>query len=144
MKRVVILFWLTIVLGFVLSPIAVIGVETAKGAPFAPAAAEWIGNLFRPGYYEFEIALIAAGPFLGAAVFSLFHLSAGQVPRGRWAGAAGALCAGVAVSLWIQVNILTSRSSTAAIGYLMLPFETLFVMPIGYLAGRLIAKLRIA
>jgi len=142
MKRVVILFWLTVVLGFVVSPIAVIGVGTAKGVSLAVAAAEWIGNLFRPGYYELPIALLAAVPFLGAAVFSLFHLSAGQVPRGRWAGVTGALCAGVAVSLWIHINILTSRSSTAAIGYLLLPFEILFVMPIGYLAGRLIAKLR--
>jgi hypothetical protein len=142
MKRVVILFWFTIVLGFVVSPVAIIGVTAAKGTPFTSAASEWFGNLFRLGFNEFLIALIGGLPFSGAAVFSLFHLSAEQAPRGRWAGIAGALGAGIAMSLWIHISILTSRSSTAGIGFLLLPFAILFVMPIGYLAGRLIAKPR--
>jgi len=144
MKRVIILFWLTIALGFVVSPIVAIGAETAKGTPLATALSQWIGHLFEPGYNEFLLALITALPFLVAAVFFLFHLHAEEIPRGRWAGVAGALCAGSAMSLWGLVAIRMSRSSTAAIGYIFLPVEVLFVMPAGYIIGRLIAKLRSA
>jgi hypothetical protein len=144
MKRVTILFWLTVALGFVVSPIVAIGAETAKGTPFASAVSQWVGHLFEPGYNEFLLALIAAAPFLAAAVFGLFHLSGERIARGRWAGVAGALCAGAALTLWGLIAIRMSRSSTAAIGYLFLPFEVLFAMPIGYVAGRLIARLRSA
>jgi hypothetical protein len=142
MKRVTILFWLTIAFGFVVSPIIAVGTEIAKGAPFASAASQWIGHLFEPGYNEFALALIAALPFLAAAVFTLFHLSGEQTPRGRWAGVAGALCAGAALTLWGLISIRLSRSSTASIGYLFLPFEVLLIMAIGYAAGRFIAKAR--
>ena len=142
MKRATVLFWLTVALGFAVSPLVAIGVETAKGTPLASATGEWIGHLFEPGYNEFLLALITALPFLAAAVFTLFHLTGEQIPRGRWAGVSGALCAGAAVCLWGLIAIRMSRSSTAAIGYLFLPVGVLFVMPLGYIAGRLIAKLR--
>jgi hypothetical protein len=142
MKRVIILFWLTSAWGFVVLPVVAIGAETAKGTPFPSALSQWIRHLFAPGYNEFLLALITALPFLVAAVFILFHLAAEQIPPGRWSGVAGALCAGAAVSLWGQIAIRMSRSSTAAIGYIFLPFEVLLVMLIGYIAGRLIAKLR--
>jgi hypothetical protein len=142
MKRVIVVFWLTVALGFAVSPLAAIGAEIAKGTPFASAAAEWIGHLFEPGYNEFLLSLITAVPFLAVAVFSLFHLTGEQIPPGRWAGVNGALCAGAAVCLWRLIAIRMSRSSTAAIGYLFLPVEVLFVLPFGYVTGRLIAKLR--
>ena len=142
MKRVTILFWLTIAFGFAVAPIVAIEVETAKGARFASAVSHWIGHLFEPGYNEFLLALMAALPFLVAAVFIRFHLGGEQIPRGRWAGVVGALGTGAALSLWGLIGIRMSRSSTAAIGYIFLPIEVLFVMPIGYIAGRLIAKLR--
>jgi hypothetical protein len=142
MKRATVLFWLTVALGFAVSPLVAIGAETAKGTPLASAIGQWIGHLFEPGYNEFLLALITALPFLAVAVFTLFHLTGEQIPRGRWEGVSGALCAGAAVCLWGLIAIRMSRSSTAAIGYLFLPVEVLSAMPIGYIAGRLVAKLR--
>lgn len=142
MKRVVILFWLTIAFGLAVSPIVAIGAATAKGTPFASAVSQWTGHLFEPGYSEFLLALINVLPFLAAAVFLLIHLTAEQVPRRRWAGVAGALCAGAALSLWGLIAIRMSHSSTAAIGYMFLPFEVFFAMLIGYIVGRLIVKVR--
>ena len=142
MKRVTVLFWATIAFGFAVSPLIAIGTEIAKGAPFASALSQWMGHLFEPGYNEFLIALFTSLPFVAAAVFLMFHLAAGQIPRGRWAGVAGALCTGTALTLWALIAIRMSRSSTASIGYLVLPFEVLFVMPIGYVAGRLLVKLK--
>lgn len=144
MKRAIILFWLTIAFGFAVSPIVDIGVETAKGTPFVSAVNQLIGHLFEPGYNEFLLALITALPFVAAGVFVLFHLAAEPIPRGRLSGVAGALCAGAALSLGGLIAIRMSRSSTASIGYIFVPIEVLFVMPFGYIAGRLIRKLRSA
>ena len=144
MKPATILFRLTIAFGLGVSPIVAIGAETAKGTWFPSAVTQWIGHLFEPGYNEFLLTLITALPFLLAAVFIRFHLGGEQIPRGRWAGVVGALSASAALSLWGLIAIRMSRSSTAAIGYLFLPFYVLFAMPIGYVAGRLIAKLRSA
>jgi hypothetical protein len=49
---------------------------------------------------------------------------------------------GIDLTLWALIAIRMSRSSTASIGYIFLPFEVLFVMPIGYVAGRLLVKLK--
>jgi hypothetical protein len=142
MRRVTAVFWTTIAFGFAVSPLVAIGVETAKGAPFASAVSEFRGHLFEPGYNEFLIALFTSLPFVAAAVFLMFHLAADRTPLGRWAGVAGALCTGTALTIWGHIAIRMSRSSTAAIGYIFLPFEVLFVMPIGYLAGRLLVNLK--
>jgi hypothetical protein len=140
-KRVTIFFWLTIACGCAVSPIVAIGTEAAKGTPFPAAVSEWIGRLFKPGYNEFLLTMIIALPFVAAGVLFLFHLAAERVPRGRWAGAGGALCAGAALSVWGLTAIRMSRSSTAAIGFLALPFEVAVAMLMGYLAGRLVDKL---
>jgi hypothetical protein len=142
MKRAVLIFWLTAAFGFAVSPVVDIGIEIAKGTPIPSAVGEWIGHLFEPGFNEFLLALITALPFLAAAVFLLFHLSANEMPRGRVAGVAGMLCAGAGLSLWGLIAIRMSRSSTASIGYLFLPVEVLFAMLVGYGAGRGVAKFR--
>lgn len=142
MKRVTVVFWTTIAFGFAVSPLVAVGALTAKGTPFASAVSEFMGHLFEPGYNEFLIALFTSMPFVAAAVFLMFHLAAEQKPLGRWAGVAGALCTGTVLSLWGHIAIRMSRSSTASIGYVFLPFEVFFVMPIGYVAGRLFLKLK--
>jgi hypothetical protein len=142
MKRAVLIFWLTAAFGFAVSPVVAIGVEIAKGTPIPSAAGEWVGRLFEPGFNEFLLALITALPFLAAAVFLLFHLSANEFPRGRVVGAAGMLCAGAGLVIWGLIAIRMSRSSTASIGYLFLPVEVVFAMLIGYGAGRGVAKFR--
>ena len=144
MKRVIVLFWLTIGFGFAVSPIVAIGASAARGASIASAIREWKGHLFEPGFNEYLLTLMVAAPFLAAAIFLLFHLSGGEVQRNRLAGVAGSLSAGAALMLWGLIAIRTSGSSTAAIGYLFLPFEVLLAMLIGYLGGRLVAKLRTA
>jgi hypothetical protein len=141
-KRVILLFWLTIGFGFAVSPVVAIGASAAKGASIASAISEWRGNLFEPGFNEYLLTLIVAAPFLAAAIFLLFHLSGEEVQRNRLAGVAGSLCTGAALVLWGLIAIRTSGSSTAAIGYLFLPFEVLVAMLIGYIGGRLAAKLR--
>jgi hypothetical protein len=143
MKRVIVLFWATIAFGFAVSPVVAIAVEIAQGTPFASAVSLFTGHLFEPGYNEFLIALFTSLPFVAAAVFLMFHLAAEQIPRRRWAGIAGALGTGMALTLWALIAIRMSRSSTASIGYIFLPFEVLFIMPIGYLAGRLVVKMRV-
>jgi hypothetical protein len=98
MKRVIVLFWSTIAFGFAVSPLVAIGAETAHGTPFASAVSQLMGRLFEPGYNEFLIALFTSLPFVAAAVFLMFHLAAEQLPRGRWAGVAGALCTDTALT----------------------------------------------
>ena len=143
MKRVIVLFWATIAFGLAVSPLVSIAAEIAKGTPLASAVSEFVGHLFEPGYNEFLIALFTSLPFVAAAVFLVFHLAAEQIPHGRWAGVAGALCTGTTLTLSALIAIRGSQSSTASIGYIFLPFEVLFVMPIGYLGGRLVAKMRV-
>jgi hypothetical protein len=138
MKRAVALFWLIIATGVCVPAIVAIATDTAKGDDLPSAAARWFEHLFEPGYNEFLLTLIGAAPFLVLAVFSLFHATSGK----RVAGVAGALMAAAAVTIWGEIAIRTSRSSTAAIGFLFLPFEAAMVMPAGYLVGRLVAKIR--
>lgn len=140
MKRVVVLFWATVAAGFAVSPATAIGAGIDKGMALEAAAEEWVSHLFQPGYNEFPLALFTAAPFLAAAVFLLFHLTAERVSPGRWAGMAGALCAGMGLAVWVLVAIRTSRSSTAGIGFLFVPFEVVVAMGIGYAAGRLVAR----
>lgn len=111
-----------------------------QGAPFAAAVREWSDNLFAPGANEFLLALISAAPFVVLAVFSLFHLSAENRGR-RTAGVCGALIFGAGLAVQVHASIRMSVSSTAAIGFLVLPFEEVIVMPLGYGVGRLAASL---
>jgi hypothetical protein len=143
--RATLVFWTAIGIGFLLPAATAIGVEARRGMPILASAQQWAAELFLPGYNEFLLSLIESAPFIILAVFSLFHLTASplygsQVLRARLAGVFGAILTGTAISVWILIAIRTSHSSTAAIGYLVLPFYVLFAMPIGYLAGRLIAK----
>ena len=101
-------------------------------------------RLFAPGYNVFLIGVLDAAPFAVYAVFALVHLGtadrrAADVGRRRLAGVAAAGLALLAAALWVHLSILTSRSSTAALRYLFLPFELLLVLPVGYAAGRLAA-----
>ena len=144
MKPATNLLWLTIAFGLLASPVVAIGAETAKGTPLPLAVSHWIAHLFEPGYNEYLLVLITAFPFLAAAVFARFHLASEQASRGRWAGIAGALSVGAMLTLWILIGVRISRSSTASIGYIFMPFEVLLFMPFGYIAGRLVAKLRSA
>lgn len=103
-------------------------------------------RLFAPGHNVFLIGVLNWVPFAVYGVFALLHLGTADrrgagIAWRRLGGVAGAGLALVAASLWLHVAILTSRSSTAAIGYLFLPLELLAVIPLGYAAGRLATRL---
>ncbi len=102
-------------------------------------------RLFAPGHNVFLIGVLNWVPFAVYAAFALLHLGPAErhgapIVRRRLGGVAGAGLALVAASLWLHVAILTSRSSTAAIGYLFLPLELLVAVPVGYAGGRLAAS----
>ena len=101
-------------------------------------------RLFAPGENVFLIGVLNAAPFTVYAVFALLHLGtadrrAAGIAWRRLGGVAGAGLAVLGTSLWLHLAILTSRSSTAAIGYLFLPVGVLMALPLGYAGGRLAA-----
>jgi hypothetical protein len=88
-----------------------------------------------------------AAPFLAFGVFCLLHL--GKVPTGdpslagrRLVGVLVGALLMVAMSLWGNISIFASRSSTAAIGFLFVPFYILFTAILGYGLGRLVVRWR--
>jgi hypothetical protein len=102
--------------------------------------------LFAPGENLFLLGVWNAIPFTAYGVFALLHLGTADrrpaaVAVRRLGGAVGAGLAALATSAGVQLSILTSRSSTAAIGYLFLPFEVSISLVGGYVAGRLVATL---
>jgi hypothetical protein len=87
-----------------------------------------------------------AAPFVAFGVFCLLHL--GRIPAQdaslasrRLTGALVAALLMIAVSLWGNTSIFASRSSTAPIGFLFVPFYVLFASALGYGVGRFIARL---
>jgi hypothetical protein len=80
-------------------------------------------------------------------VICLLHLGKAQahgaslVTR-RIGGALVAALFMVAVSLWGNISIFASRSSTAPIGFVFLPFYLLIGGALGYGLGRLVVRLR--
>jgi hypothetical protein len=145
--RATVLFWATLGIGFLLPAVVAVGVDANRGMPILTAIQLWIANLFLPGYNEFLLSLIEAAPYAGLAIFGLFHLTSEgtndpMVHRARLTGFAAALLAAAALSTWMLIAIRSSRSSTAALGYLALPFYVVPVMCIGYATGRWIAKAR--
>ena len=86
-------------------------------------------------------------PFVAFGVICLLHLGKAQahgaslVTR-RIGGALVAALFMVAVSLWGNISIFASRSSTAPIGFVFLPFYLLIGGALGYGLGRLVVRLR--
>jgi hypothetical protein len=87
MRRVTLLFWTAITFGFLVSPGVFIGRAMARGKPFDAALRQLARGLFQSGANEFLLAVIAALPFVAAAVIFLIHLSTEPSRKGRWAGA---------------------------------------------------------
>jgi hypothetical protein len=139
-KRATGMFWLIVAFGLCVPPVVAIGTEVVKGTPLASASGQWIEHLFQPGFNEFLLTLFTATPFIVLAVFSIFHLTSENASK-RLAGVSGALAVGAGLMIWGLVAIRMSHGSTAAIGFVFLPFEVAIVMPVGYLAGRLFGRL---
>ncbi len=93
------------------------------------------------------LTALHAAPFVAFGVFCLLHL--GKAPANdaslasrRLGGALAAALLMVAVSLWGNISIFASRSSTAPIGFVFLPFYLLIAGTLGYGLGRLVARYR--
>ncbi|MDH4189567.1 MAG: hypothetical protein OEW21_05125, partial [Betaproteobacteria bacterium] len=56
----------------------------------------------------------------------------------RLGGALGAGLLLVGVSLWVDTSIFASRSSTAAIGFLLMPIYLVVAAALGYGIGRML------
>ena len=93
------------------------------------------------------LTALHAAPFVAFGVFCLLHL--GKAPANdaslasrRLGGALAAALLMVAVSLWGNISIFASRSSTAPIGFVFLPFYLLIAGALGYGLGRLVVRYR--
>jgi hypothetical protein len=145
-----VLYWGSLVTGLFLPLIMQIAAETVhRGLPLAQAWSEfadafWI-RLFAPGDGRLFLSLFNVAPFAVYAIFALLHLGRAHVQgaiiarRRRLALIVGA-GAMLAVSAWGHYAILTAKGSTAAIGFLFLPFYVLAAAPAGYGLGRLWAR----
>lgn len=137
------LYWGSLALGFALPWGLHLAVHGAgPGGPLTTIRR----LLFAPGDNLFLIGVLNAIPFAAYGVFALLHLGTADrrpaaVAVRRLGGTVGAGLAALATSAGVQLSIMTSRSSTAAIGYLFLPFEVLISLAVGYVVGWLVATL---
>lgn len=144
--RIVVAFWLSVLAGFGLPALVDIGVDVLRDhESLAKAVDTWISRLFLPGYNRFLLAVIHAVPFVLLAVAARFVLTSGsklgrQSFQRRLTAVVTSLAVSIAFSLWVLISIRTSRSSTAAIGYLFLPIELMVWMPFAYLAGWVVGR----
>lgn len=132
---------LTAAAGLLANPTTAMATAVLKGQSPEKAVMEWLSHLFESGYHEFLLTLIIGAPFLVAALVFRTHLREGA-PRGRVYGAPTALLAATIFNVYALTAIRLSHSSTAAIGYLFLPFYSAVLFVIAYPVGRLIARLR--
>src|SRR3970282_2137367 len=146
------LYWGSLVLGFVLPWIMMVAADAfRRQVSLAKASARFMDafhiRLFAPGESILFSALLGLAPFAVYAVFTLLHLGrsprlGAAVVRRRLLGVGFAAVAMIAVSVWAHFAILTARGSTAAIGFIFLPFYTVIAMALGYGLGRLVARWR--
>lgn len=138
----VLIFWGSIILGVVL-PWAVFIVTHRHNDP--RVLETFWRDLLGPDPWMLLAGVFNGIPFLVYAVFALLHLgkAAGHGAAVAWRRLSGVLTAGAAmtaISLWGNIAILTSRSSTASIGFLFLPIYLLLALAAGYGLGRLLAR----
>jgi hypothetical protein len=140
-----VLFWGGILAGLILPGISLMLAK--RRSPTMVLADYWQSYTgAEPGLVI--LTALHTAPFLAFAVFCLLHL--GKAPAHDTVLSArrlsGALVAGLlmlAVSLWGNISIFASRSSTAPIGFIFLPFYLAIAGALGYGLGRvLIARLR--
>ena len=114
--------------------------------PFARAWRSFTLHLFAPGYNFFLIGALTAIPFVLLAVVILLHLGTAPVQQPLIARrrAFGLACAGVGMLItaaWTHLDVLLHPDAQGALAYFYLPLILLALLPVGYAAGRLIAKM---
>jgi hypothetical protein len=137
------LFWGSLLTGLTLPWLLHILVQVfSRSRSSSQAFGDLSMNLFAPGYNYFLIGAWNGSAYVVYAVIVLFavgraHVRGPQVALRRLTGAQLALVAMLAVNAWADISIMTSRSSTAAIGYLFVPATTLVAAGLGCVVGRL-------
>lgn len=138
----VLLFWGSVLAGLLLPALSM---GLAKRRPASEAFGDyWLSFTGAEPGLVFMTALHAA-PFVAFGVFCLLHLGKapttdGSVAVRRLGGALTAALLMVVVSLWGNTSIFASRSSTASIGFIFLPFYVLMASAVGFGLGRLIVR----
>ena len=102
-------------------------------------------HLFAPGYNLFLVGILTAVPFTILALVILLHLGMAplQAPLIGRRRALGLICAAfgmLAVTGWTHVDILIHPDAQGALAYFFLPIVLLLLLPVGYVVGRLAAR----
>ena len=138
------LLWGSVLAGLVLPALSM---WFAKDRPAAAVIAEFAQAFTGAQPGMIIMTAMHAAPFLAFGVFCLLHLgkepaSDASLASRRLVGALVAALLMVAMSLWGNISIFASRSSTAAIGFLFVPFYVLIAAVLGYGLGRLAMRWR--
>lgn len=151
--QTLVLYWGALVTGLILPSIMKIITDTGhRHQPLSRVLIEYVDGfwlrLFAPGDGLIFISLYGSLPFAMFAIFTLFHLGLANrrgelIARRRWVALLASGVAMMIVSVWGQYSILTAKGSTAAIGFIFLPFYVLIAALAGYGLGRLIGRARI-
>src|SRR5438552_2335515 len=139
------LFWISIVIGFAFPYIMYTVVEFFLHHKNLQQIAVDLHRYYKDSFVLLSTLSIA--PFIVFASLTLIRLDkptilGQETAFCRLTGAGLALIVMLAVSIWLQLYILTSNSSTAALGYMWLPICPLFAMPLGYFVGRFVGKIK--
>ncbi len=147
-RRILRLYWGSMATGALL-PLAVdLVVATTRRAQTPAQYLEgFYLRLFAPQESVLMLALLGGAPFLLFGVFALIHLGTAD-RRGealavrRQFALQLAFATMVGLSAWGHYSIMTARGSTAALGFLFLPFYVLATGLVAYAAGRWFKRFR--
>ncbi len=147
-RRTLQLYWGSIATGALL-PLVVdlVVAATRRGQMPAQYFEGFYLRLFAPQESVLMLTLLGGAPFLLFGVFALIHLGTthrhGETLASRRRFALQlAFAAMVALSTWGHYSIMTARGSTAALGFLFLPFYVLATGVVAYAAGRWFKRVR--
>jgi hypothetical protein len=141
------IYWCTIVFGLTMPWIVLLVHDAYKRhVGLSEAFQDFRLHLFAPGFNFFLIGVLNAIPFVLFAVFVLFHLGTAAhlgrvIVSRRIAGVMGGLMTALAVSSWAHIVTIAYPDAQGALMYVFLPVYLLFLIPVGYGGGRLVAWL---
>jgi len=140
-------FWASSAGGLLLPWAVMLAVDiSVRHIPVARAWRSFTLHLFAPGYNFFLIGALTAIPFVILAVVVLIHLGTAPVQKPLIARrrAFGLACAGLGMLIaaaWTHLDVLLHPDAQGALAYFYLPLILLALLPVGYGAGRLIARM---
>ncbi len=147
-RRTLQLYWGSIATGALLPMVVdLVVAATRRGQMPAQYFEGFYLRLFAPQEGVMMLTLLGGAPFLLFGIFALIHLGTAHrrgealASRRRFALQL-AFAAMLALSIWGHYSIMTARGSTAALGFLFLPFFVLAAGIVAYAAGRLFKRVR--